>query len=74
VRKLSSLILESTAGHGSKRKHSNVEFAARSIEKRPKEVLSRLKAGHWEAEYTASRVNVFSFINQPVRIKIELNP
>jgi hypothetical protein len=27
-----------------------------------------------EAEYTASRVNVFSFINQPVRIKIELNP
>jgi IS30 family transposase len=27
-----------------------VEFAARSIEKRPKEVLSRLKAGHWEGD------------------------
>ncbi len=32
------------------RRHSNVEFAARSIENRPKEVLSRLKAGHWEGD------------------------
>jgi len=37
-------------GNGGKRKHSNVEFAARSIENRPNEVLTRLEAGHWEGD------------------------
>ena len=37
------------------RKHSNVEFAARSIEKRPKEVLNRLKGGHWEGDTVYSK-------------------
>ena len=32
------------------RKHSNVEFATRSIENRPKEVFSRLECGHWEGD------------------------
>lgn len=38
------------AGHKGKRRHSNVEFASRSIEKRPKEVLKRLQADHWEGD------------------------
>ena len=32
------------------RRHSNVEFAARSIENRPKEVEKRLEGGHWEGD------------------------
>lgn len=42
-------------GHGRARKHSNVEFAARSIENRPKEVLKRLEGGHWEGDTVYSR-------------------
>jgi len=37
-------------GHRSRRKHARVEFAARSIEKRPKGVLTRREAGHWEGD------------------------
>ena len=40
-----------------KRKHSNVEFATRSIDNRPKEVLKRLKAGHWEGDTVYSSKN-----------------
>ena len=43
--------------HGGKRKHSNVEFAARSIDNRPKDVLHRLKAGHWEGDTVYSSKN-----------------
>lgn len=43
--------------HGNKRKHANVEFAARTIEKRPKEILKRLEAGHWEGDTVYSRKN-----------------
>jgi len=49
--------MKHTTGHGGKRKHANVEFAARSIEKRPKEVLSRLEAGHWEGDTVYSTKN-----------------
>ncbi|MDK2860712.1 MAG: transposase, family [Sphaerochaeta sp.] len=44
-------------GHGGKKKHANVEFATRSIEDRPKEVLKRLKAGHWEGDTVYSSKN-----------------
>ncbi|AEV30970.1 transposase, IS30 family [Sphaerochaeta pleomorpha str. Grapes] len=44
-------------GHGGKRKHSNAEFAARSIEHRPREILRRLVAGHWEGDTVYSRKN-----------------
>ena len=43
--------------HGGKRKHSNVEFAARSIEYRSKEILRRLVAGHWEGDTVYSTKN-----------------
>jgi len=49
--------LKRKKGHGGKRKHSNVEFAARSIELRPKEILRRLVAGHWEGDTVYSRKN-----------------
>lgn len=50
--------MKRTTGHGGgKRKHANVEFATRSIEKRPKEVLSRLEAGHWEGDTVYSTKN-----------------
>ncbi len=42
---------------GGKRKHSNVEFAARSIEYRPKEIHRRLVVGHWEGDTVYSRKN-----------------
>ena len=44
-------------GHAGKRKHSNVEFAARSIEHRPEEILRRLAAGHWEGDTVYSTKN-----------------
>jgi IS30 family transposase len=44
-------------GPRGKRKHANVEFAARSIENRPKEVLKRLEAGHWEGDTVYSSKN-----------------
>ena len=49
--------LKRKKGRGSKRKHSNVEFAARSIEHRPREILRRLVAGHWEGDTVYSRKN-----------------
>ena len=42
-------------GNGRARKHSNVEFAARSIENRSKEVLKRLEGGHWEGDTVYSK-------------------
>lgn len=44
-------------GKGGKRKHSDAEFAARSIERRPKEILRRLVAGHWEGDTAYSTGN-----------------
>ncbi len=43
--------------HGGKRRHSNVEFAARSIEHQPREVLERQVAGHWEGDTVYSTQN-----------------
>ena len=48
--------LKRPSGGRAKRKHSNVEFASRSIENRPKEVLSRLEAGHWEGDTVYSTI------------------
>ena len=42
--------LKRKKGRGGHRRHSNVEFAARSIEKRPKTVAERKEAGHWEGD------------------------
>ena len=44
-------------GNTGKRRHANVEFATRSIEKRPTEVLKRLHAGHWEGDTVYSTRN-----------------
>jgi len=43
--------------HRGKRRHSNVEFAARSIDTRPEDVLRRLEAGHWEGDTVYSSRN-----------------
>jgi IS30 family transposase len=49
--------MKRNTGKGGKRKHSNVEFATRSIERRPKEILRRLVAGHWEGDTVYSTRN-----------------
>jgi IS30 family transposase len=49
--------MKRNTGHGSKRKHANAEFAARSIEQRPKEIIRRLVAGHWEGDTVYSTRN-----------------
>ncbi len=43
-------VMRRKGGHTGTRRHAKVEFATRSIEKRPKEVLKRLQAGHWEGD------------------------
>ncbi len=37
-------------GSGKPRRHSRINSATRSIENRPKDVLERLEAGHWEGD------------------------
>jgi len=49
--------MKRTKGHGSKRRHANVEFAARSIDNRPEDVQGRLTAGHWEGDTVYSSKN-----------------
>jgi IS30 family transposase len=42
--------MKSKRGSGKPRRHSRINCATRSIENRPKDVLKRLEAGHWEAD------------------------
>ncbi len=37
-------------GHRHTRRHTNIDFAVRTIENRPKDILTRLEAGHWEGD------------------------
>ncbi len=37
-------------GHRHTRRHTNIDFAFRTIENRPKDILTRLEARHWEGD------------------------
>lgn len=50
-------VMKRKSGRRGGRRHANVEFAVRSIGKRPKEVLKRLQAGHWEGDTVYSTKN-----------------
>ncbi|MGI5910467.1 MAG: IS30 family transposase [Sphaerochaetaceae bacterium] len=48
--------LKRSSGGRAKRTHSRVEFASRSIDKRPQEVQGRMTAGHWEGDTVYSTI------------------
>jgi len=62
-------------GYRSNRKHSNVEFATRSIENRPKEILNRFEPGHWEGDTVystkkGSRECLFTLVERKTRVEL----
>ena len=67
--------LKRKKGRGGHRRHSNVEFAARSIEKRPKTVAERKEAGHWEGDTVYSTANgskecLFTLVERKTRLEV----
>ena len=64
-------------GHRKHRKHATVAFAVRSIEKRPKDIVARQEAGHWEGDtvysgHKETRECLLTLVERKTRLEVIL--
>ena len=69
--------MKRTKGHRKHRRHANLAFALRTIEKRPKDILSRQEAGHWEGDtvysgHRESRACLLTLVERKTRLEVML--
>ena len=64
-------------GHRPYRRHATIAFALRTIEKRPKDILTRQEAGHWEGDtvysgHNESRECLLTLVERETRLEVIL--
>lgn len=64
-------------GHKPHRRHATIAFALRTIEKRPKDILTRQEAGHWEGDtvysgHNESRECLLTLVERKTRLEVIL--